>query len=331
MKISYIIPVYNTDVGKLNRCFESIKGSNVGDYEVIIINDGSTNAETVDFCKTYCEENVHQFKLFSYENKGVSAARNRGIKKAEGDYIFFVDSDDQVIPHSIYIDKFFDYDIVLTDIVIDNNYGKKVHGFKKNVDINDYQYLKDILIDNYLWGPYAKFIRRLFLINNNVEFNENLINGEDAIFNLQMISNKPKTIYVPQATYIYWKEDVTSSSRMNNKFSAMVNGYIAMQKAFNDCIKAADYVGAKKEYLLKLSANRFTINILECFMIGNLMHVDNNVCALVLEDLKNLNLGLSKVQKLMICNFNKENVFLTKLYINSLKFFQRLLELGKRI
>lgn len=98
------------------------------------------------------------------------------------------------------------------------------------MDINDYQYLKDILIDNYLWGLYAKFIRRLFLINNNVEFNENLINGEDAIFNLQMISNKPKTIYVPQATYIYWKEDVTSSSRMNNKFSAMVNGYIAMQK-----------------------------------------------------------------------------------------------------
>ena len=269
MKISYIIPVYNTNINKLNRCFESVKKSTTVEYEVIIINDGSTKTDTIDFCEMYCKKNAHRFKFFSYENSGVSAARNRGISNAEGDYIFFVDSDDQLTLSDINIDKYANFDIVLTDIVVNDGQCEKNHGFKKSGEVGEYQYIKDVLIDNYLWGPYAKFIKRKFLINNNIGFEENLINGEDAIFNLNMIMNKPRTIYVPKASYIYWKENFSSDSRMQNKFLAMVNSYIEIQKAFCSCIKNIECSSVQKRYLLKLSTDRFVINILECFIAGN--------------------------------------------------------------
>ena len=68
MKVSYIIPVYNTAVDKLVRCFESIKNSTTGDYEVIIINDGSSQNDTVKFCEAFCEKNDKYFKFYSFDN-----------------------------------------------------------------------------------------------------------------------------------------------------------------------------------------------------------------------------------------------------------------------
>jgi len=240
VKVSYIIPVYNTAADKLIRCFESIKDSTIGDYEAVIINDGSSKNDTVRFCEAFCEKNNKYFKLYSYDNGGVSSARNRGISVATGDYIYFVDSDDQLISNDINLDEYSNYDIVLTDIVIVDSQREVIHSFNKAGEIDNYHYLKNIMIDNYLWGPCAKFIKRSFLLNNEIDFEKGLINGEDAIFNLQMILNKPNTIYASKSTYYYWKDDVTSSNRMKNKFSEMVNSYIAMQKSFYECINAID-------------------------------------------------------------------------------------------
>lgn len=329
MKVSYIIPVYNTAVDKLVRCFESIKNSTTGDYEAIIINDGSSQNDTVKFCEAFCEKNDKYFKFYSFDNGGVSAARNRGIKVATGDYTFFMDSDDQLISYDINLDEYSNYDIVLTDIVIVDSQGEVIHNFNKTGEMDNYHYLKNILIDNYLWGPYAKFIKRSFLLNNEIGFEKGLINGEDAIFNLQMLLNRPNTIYISKSTYNYWKDDVTSSDRMRNKFAEMVSSYIAMQESFYECINAIDCHWMKKEYLLRLSANRFTINMLECFMIGDIKDSNNSVCKSTAERLEHMNLGLSKLQRRMLCKISKKSVCLTKLYINILKLMQKLLKMGK--
>lgn len=85
-KFSIIIPVYNVEK-YIKKCLDSVFSQSYKDYEVIIINDGSTD-KSMDIAKEY---NV---KIINQKNKGQSAARNNGIKHATGDYLIFLDSDD---------------------------------------------------------------------------------------------------------------------------------------------------------------------------------------------------------------------------------------------
>ena len=91
--ISVIIPTYNN--GKfLDKCIESILSQTYCEFELLIINDGSTD-NTIDILKYYGQKDK-RIKLFNIENNGVSFARNLGISKAKGEYICFIDSDDWV-------------------------------------------------------------------------------------------------------------------------------------------------------------------------------------------------------------------------------------------
>lgn len=93
-KISVIVPVYNVEK-YLSKCLDSILFQDFEDYEVIIVNDGSTdNSEQV--AKEYVEKHPEKFKLISQKNGGLGAARNTGIESASGEYFFFVDSDDTI-------------------------------------------------------------------------------------------------------------------------------------------------------------------------------------------------------------------------------------------
>lgn len=93
MKISVIVPIYNVE-NYLDSCLESIKNQEFTDFEVLMINDGSTDCSK-DICLSY-EENDSRFHYFYQENGGLSVARNHGIREAKGDYVCFVDSDDMI-------------------------------------------------------------------------------------------------------------------------------------------------------------------------------------------------------------------------------------------
>lgn len=100
MTISFIVPVYNTK-SYLASCMQSLlnQGLDEGSYEIILINDGST-----DGSEKICQEFAQKYrwvKVVSQENKGLSEARNNGIRAASGKYLCFVDSDDNLIPGGI--------------------------------------------------------------------------------------------------------------------------------------------------------------------------------------------------------------------------------------
>jgi glycosyltransferase involved in cell wall biosynthesis/carbonic anhydrase/acetyltransferase-like protein (isoleucine patch superfamily) len=95
MKISFVIPAYNS-AATLQRCVDSILKQPFNDYEVIIINDGSTDA-TQQIIDTYKSLDSRVFS-FTQTNAGQGAARSFGMKQAVGDYIWFVDSDDWLLP-----------------------------------------------------------------------------------------------------------------------------------------------------------------------------------------------------------------------------------------
>lgn len=93
--ISVIIPVYNRDYC-LPRCLESVWQQTFTDWECILIDDGSTD-RTLSVCRRY-EEKDSRFQVYSQPNGGVSVARNRGLERACGEYVVFIDSDDWVEP-----------------------------------------------------------------------------------------------------------------------------------------------------------------------------------------------------------------------------------------
>ena len=97
-KISIIIPVYNAEQ-YLEECLLSISQQTFTDFEILAINDGSTD-RSLEILKKY-QEKEPRLKVFSQVNKGVSAARNLGLDNAKGDYITFVDADDWLHPETI--------------------------------------------------------------------------------------------------------------------------------------------------------------------------------------------------------------------------------------
>lgn len=98
MKVSVIIPVYNVEK-YLESCLESIKSQTFTDYELILINDGSTD-ESVAIMRRYAKTDA-RIRIISQSNRGVSAARNLGLSVAEGEYVLFVDSDDTILPDAL--------------------------------------------------------------------------------------------------------------------------------------------------------------------------------------------------------------------------------------
>lgn len=93
MKLSIIIPAYNTEK-YIGQCIDSVLKINDMEYELIIINDGSTD-RTAEILNSYAKRHSH-IKIISQENQGAASARNRGIKESTGDYIYFLDSDDWI-------------------------------------------------------------------------------------------------------------------------------------------------------------------------------------------------------------------------------------------
>ena len=94
MKISIIVPIYNVEL-YLERCLDSIYKIRGVNKEIILVNDGSTD-KSLEIARKYALIHEKETILITQENKGVSKARNEGLKVATGDYISFIDSDDYI-------------------------------------------------------------------------------------------------------------------------------------------------------------------------------------------------------------------------------------------
>ena len=116
-QISIIIPIYNA-ANTLDYCINSIINQDFTNWELLLINDGSTDGSFV-ICKRF-EAKDNRIKTFTQNNSGVSAARNLGLKEAHGKYICFIDSDDYI--ESCYLSslyKYKDYDLVICGYYVD--------------------------------------------------------------------------------------------------------------------------------------------------------------------------------------------------------------------
>ena len=200
IKISIIIPVYNTPTKLLDECLKSCQ--KIQNVEVIVIDDGS-NINYQQLIKKY------NIKYIKTSNMGVSHARNIGIKIATGEYIAFLDSDDTIINIQNIEELLNEKDIVITrNYMIKNNIIPNKYIFNKSTFINSNLLKKNMFIINNreiecvepIW---SKFYRREFILNNNLTFNEELKRGEDIIFNYEAYSKAKNIYYLNEFGYKY--------------------------------------------------------------------------------------------------------------------------------
>ena len=119
-KLSVIVPVYNTEK-YLRECIDSILAQSFTDFELILVDDGSTD-KSGDICDAYGRLD-HRVRVIRQNNSGVTAARKRGAETAVGEYISFVDSDDWIEPNMyqemLIKADIYDADMVLCDMLVE--------------------------------------------------------------------------------------------------------------------------------------------------------------------------------------------------------------------
>lgn len=181
MKVSIIVPVYNTKK-YLKKCIDSVIGQTYDNIEIIIINDcSSQNIDEV--VNKYQDERIIYLK--NNKNMGIGYNRNLGIRKAVGDYICFVDSDDYVKVDFVekMVDKCIkeDLDMCICDYNYVSEESGKVQGVKlTSFNTTNLDKTPSLLVDIPL-GPCNKMYKKEMILNNNIKFSETL-KYEDVSF-----------------------------------------------------------------------------------------------------------------------------------------------------
>ena len=173
-KISVIIPVYNTEK-YIEKCLESLAGQTMQDFEVIIVNDGSTdNSKKV--IKDYMKNSNLDIRYLEKENGGLASARNYGVEKALGKYISFLDSDDYLDKNLFSnLEKYMDEDIDLIKFkmkTVDEkeNVIEKLDGPVFDVCTGEEGYKKLCTTDKYMDPACIYLYKREFFVENNFKY-----------------------------------------------------------------------------------------------------------------------------------------------------------------
>ncbi|HAT7502874.1 glycosyltransferase family 2 protein [Citrobacter braakii] len=203
MKISIIVPVYNVE-NYLRECLESILNQTYADFEVICINDGSTDSSLS--IMTEYEFKDKRVRCFSFDNAGLSVARNRGLGRMTGDLCYFMDSDDIIPPYCLekcikVFKKHPGVDVVFfnADAFADSEFKNKLknYNYERNTPIGVYDSYK--LFEYFLLkGKYVvSACCYMFKVTSfcGLKFSEGILH-EDNLFTTKLLTLSNKKCYV---------------------------------------------------------------------------------------------------------------------------------------
>lgn len=303
MKLSVIIPIYNVK-DYLEKCIESVLNQDYKNFELILVDDGSTDGSE-QICDKYSRNNPNVL-VFHQKNSGVCSARNLGIEKATGDYLCFVDGDDYL--EQDYFSK--------ANIILEKSHPKLLvntykienkdndcylcHRIKKQSLFNKKQYIKQLLLGNlFAFGPVAKFYH--YSLAKNTRFDNRYRYCEDLLFNYEFynkLNDNDVIVYAPLACYIYYQRQSSACHSFNVKQrldEIAIYEYIMQtaNKKVANIVFGKHYV--RKLLLLKAqSQNEHNDSNIECNKL-----LDEKIHAVFPRAILNLNISLRKKFKLL--------------------------------
>lgn len=311
LNISIIVPVYNVE-SYIEECFLSIvRQTYSGPIECLFIDDCGTDNSIeilIGLINQY-DGPIDMRLLHHEENKGLSVARNTGIRNSKGDYVFFLDSDDQLFPESIASLSLAANQEHFPDIVLG--------GYKVNMPdhfINKYRYDYEVLSGQpliaraFLSGKLYcmvpnKLIRRDFIINNALWFKEGIIH-EDNLWSFQSFHIAKKITTISGITYFYYVHDnsIMTASKSEKRLESTC---IIYDQIIQDC-KDGRYplVGQDSLGYVKIMLNDRCLDLLKQYYLK-----EGNNCLMNFE-------RLPKNSKKLICEY----WFAPTFFLKTLKF-----------
>ena len=237
MKISVILPCYNAEK-YLSACLNSLSSQSMRDFEVIFVDDGSQDGSLA--VARHCAERNARIRVFSQANQGVSAARNLGLSHARGEWITFVDGDDELPPDAfetllsgaseetdvvVCPHETFDEDGHMQPVWPDTHWYRKSGDQKKRAAA--LRLIEGDCVLNIMCG---KLIRRTLIEREHVRLVSGMKMAEDALFNLETVLCARKIAYVHHVAYRYRIHAASATgSRMNSEWEAHLPWLVAMR------------------------------------------------------------------------------------------------------
>lgn len=230
--ISVVIPVYNSKTEDLSRCLQSIVNQTACDHEIIVVDDGSTDEVCCRYLAMLPAQDPH-IRVIRQENKGVSAARNTGIEETVGEYVAFVDSDDEILNH--FLDRAYglarqyDLDVVIGSLTGWNSRGLVAQGSGSwQIYMGD-----DILLikrsiceipqegwrSEILGSPCGRIFRGDLV--RKVRFDETVRICEDQLYNLYVLDESKRVGVAPEFWYRYHQQEGSAMHSITDQMDFM--------------------------------------------------------------------------------------------------------------
>lgn len=288
-KVSIIVPVYNVEK-YLKKCLDSLVNQTFKDYEIIVVNDGSTD-DSENIIMKYQSEYSKLIKYIKKQNGGLSDARNKGIKTAEGKYIMFVDSDDYITQDMV--EKLYsaiikeDSDMAICNYIRVNFKGENIKNYNYNFGTTNVfdnpkillnkpaawnKIYKKTLFDNMMYdkGKYYEDIRlttKLYLKCNKIAFIDDfcyyyieransIMQDKNIDRNFEIVDALKSIIdfYKKEAKYDIFKEEIEFIMIDNIIISTFVR-IICCSKSYSKYLK--DYLNFINQYFPNYKKNKY--------------------------------------------------------------------------
>ena len=305
-KLSVIIPIYNSE-SYLANCIDSVCKQASKNIELILINDGSKD-KSIKICKKYIKK-FNFIKLINLKkNKGVSYARNIGIRSSLGEFICFVDSDDALLPGSIinflnYIKNYDDHKLFVIRNFVLKKEAKSTRYNLANLTPNEKK--NSILHSTNCWNF---IIKKEFLESNNIYF-KNLKVTEDWVFVAEMLCIAKKYKIIEKPAYMHRMYEPNTLGKKTGYLIAISRLKVIAE--FGRIIsKEKIYLNEKKinflKRLLKVSVEQMYSNLILC----NSRQIKN-----ISQYLKDYHLIIMELSKIGFKKFNR--IFKSKKSLNN--------------
>lgn len=277
LKVSVIVPIYNVE-DYINRCLSSIVNQTYQPFECIMVDDCS-NDKSSELCSQFISSykgEINMIYLHHERNRGLSAARNTGSDKAKGDYILYIDSDDELPLDSIenmvaIAEKYPNSELIqgkTKSVPYNEYYNTDIYD---NVNlINDTESIRNLFFcspgsKQFPVNAWNKLLKRDFIIKNNLYFGEGLIN-EDQLWMFYVINTIKCVSFVHCDTYIHYTRPNSIMTNMKSSWDTRSLGRILCEVMDN-----IDQYGDKNQLLFYLRIFFIERNNLKTLELYNLI------------------------------------------------------------
>lgn len=272
-KISIIVPVYNAEK-YINECVDSIINQSFEEWELLLIDDGSTDNSSA-ICDNYADLD-NRIIVHHKNNNGVSSARNVGLDSAKGDWCLFVDADDMIYDDtlSILYNEATSNDLDILQFSYNREYKKNDKRGNNSKVVDSVTYIKN---GNYNVCIAGLFVNIDIIYKNHIRFNEKIHLGEDQLFVFDLIRNSNRIKQIGDVLYYYRVND--KSAVHNPKTKDIINSIIEFSKYKKDNQLATDKLDCiSLNYLYSLTINTSypMKELVQLYKMSKISHCRNN-------------------------------------------------------